>query len=73
MAYPCIVYARTRVDTRSANDRNYKFMNQYEITVIDGDPDSDIPDKILAHFSMCRFDRCFVTDNLNHSVCTLYY
>ena len=71
--YPCIVYSISKIDKRNANDRLYKSMPRYEITVIDKDPDSEIPTMILAHFSMCSFDRNFKSDNLNHSVLTLYF
>ena len=73
MAYPCIVYSRDDIDTDYADDRIYKIRNRYKITIIDPDPDSKIPDIILMHFMMCRFDRRFTSDNLNHTVLILYY
>lgn len=73
MNYPCIRYSKSNIDTKYADDKIYKNTNRYEITVIDRDPDSKIPDKILQHFPMCRFDRPFTADNLNHTVLTLYY
>lgn len=73
MSYPCIVYSRDDVATEHADDRIYKHRNRYEITVIDSDPDSKTPDMIMLHFMMCRFDRSFVTDNLNHTTLILYY
>lgn len=71
--YPCIVYSVLSVNKQNANDKMYKSMNQYKVVVIDSDPDSEIPSKIIAHFPMCRFDRPYTSDNLNHSVLTLYY
>ena len=73
MKYPCIVYSRSNVEISRADDRPYMRNNKYEITVIDSDPDSKFPDDILEHFSMCSFDRAYVSDNLNHFVLTLYY
>lgn len=73
MKYPCIVYSKTGMDQRNANDRLYKGTNRYEVTYIDQNPDSEVPDKILAHFQMCKFDRTFKSENLNHNVLTLYY
>ena len=73
MKYPCIRYSRSNVDVARANNSIYRNTNRYEITVIDKDPDSDIPDRILRHFEMCSFDRGYVADNLNHFVLTLYY
>lgn len=73
MKYPCIRYTRSGVEANHANNQVYKSTNRYEVIVIDPDPDSTIPDTIHTHFRMCRFDRTYVADNLNHSVLTLYY
>ena len=73
LSYPCIKYSKTGVDKRNANNRPYKSINEYGIIVIDPNPDSDIPDRILNHFSMCRFDRAYASDNLNHTSLTLNY
>lgn len=71
--YPCIIYSKSRVNKQNANDRMYKSINEYEVLVIDKNPDSVIPDNILSHFQMCSFDRTYTSDNLNHSVIKLYY
>lgn len=73
MEYPCIKYSRSGMDQKHANNQTYKNTNRYEIIVIDEDPDSEIPDRILEHFPMCSFDREYTADNLNHFVLTLYY
>lgn len=73
MKYPCIRYSRAGMDQKRANNSTYLSTNRYEITVIDRDPDSTIPDSILKHFRMCSFDRAYVADNLNHTTLTLYY
>ena len=71
--YPCIVYSISSVNKQNANNKMYKSMNEYKVVVIDSDPDSEIPNKIIAHFPMCRFDRAYTSDNLNHSALSLYY
>ena len=71
--YPCIVYSISSVNKQNANDKMYKSMNEYKVVVIDSDPDSETPNKIIAHFPMCRFDRAYTSDNLNHSALSLYY
>ena len=71
--YPCIVYSVSSVNKQNANNKMYKSMNEYKVVVIDSDPDSEIPNKIIAHFPMCRFDRAYTSDNLNHSALSLYY
>jgi hypothetical protein len=73
MRYPCIRYSRSGVVAQHADNRMYKSTNRYEITVIDPDPDSVLPDTILTHFRMCQFDRMYIADDLCHSVLTLYY
>lgn len=73
MKYPCIRYSLSGIDIKHANDRIYKDTNRYEVIVISDDPDSNIHEKILRHFQMCRFDRQYIADNLYHKVLTLYY
>lgn len=73
MQYPCIRYSKSGVSQMKADDKQYKSTNQYEIVVIDRDPDSNIPDKILTTFSMCNYNRGYVADNLYHTNLTLYY
>ena len=73
MVYPCVRYSLGGIDSKRADDGIYNSRNRYELIVIDQNPDSDIPNKILNHFQMCRFDRKYVSNNLNHYVITLYY
>lgn len=72
MKYPCIVYARTDIDVKTANNHPYMVTKQYTITVIDSDPDSLIPDNI-ALLPQCKFVTHFTKDNLNHDVYTINY
>lgn len=72
MEYPCIVYKRDNRKDFFSNDRLYLGMNRYSVTVIDKNPDSLIPDKILE-LRYCSFSNSFTADGLNHSIYTLYY
>lgn len=72
MKYPAIVYERARIDNMFANNNPYNQSLGYTVTVIDKNPDSEIVKK-LSLLPLCRFDRHFVSDNLNHDVFTLYY
>ena len=72
MQYPCIVYKRNGIDTEYSDDTIYKYMISYMVTVIDSNPDSDLPEKILS-LPLCRFSRHYTADNLNHDVFTIYY
>ena len=73
MQYPCIRYSMSGVDTKRANNAAYRNTNQYEVIVIDKSPDSTIFEKIIARFPMCRYNRWYTADNLNHYVLTLYF
>lgn len=72
MKYPCIVYRRNNVDSVQADNILYKNVQGYQIIVIDSHPDSLIPNKIL-HLPLCRFDRHYTADNLNHDVYNVYF
>lgn len=72
MSYPCIVYGIDGMDIKRADDRPYLTAKRYSITIIDKDPDSVIPDRLLT-LPYCSFDRCYTSDNLNHWVFTLYF
>lgn len=71
--YPCIVYNRSGVDTKNADNKHYKCTNQYSGVIIDPDPDSSIPDRLLDKFSMSSLSASYTSDNLNHTPFSLYY
>jgi len=72
MAYPCIVYKRYSAKTIFSDNQPYRNVKRYVVTVIDSDPDSDIPDKV-AQLPLCSFYRNYTADDLNHDVFYLYY
>ena len=72
MKYDAIVYSRKNIENVFANNGVYNQHECYEVVVIYRDPDSDIPRKI-SKLPMCRFDRHYEIDNLNHDVFTIYY
>lgn len=73
MVYPCIRYEREEISADRANNKAYQLYNRYLVTVIDRNADSEIPDKIMAAFEMCVFDRAFRADNLNHTTFKLFF
>ena len=73
LRYPCIKYSKDGVNTKYANNSAYINTNKYEGVVIDPNPDSEIPNEILAQFPMCSLGRSYTVDNLNHFTFTLYY
>lgn len=70
--YPAIRYSRSTFNNQYANDRVYKQKIAYVITVIDKKPDNPAVAK-LSNMPLCRFDRNYVADGLNHDVFTLFY
>lgn len=73
MSYDAIRYSLGGKDLVRANNGLYLSTNQYDGIIITRDPDTDIPDKLLSHFKMCRLGSPYVADNLNHYPFTLYY
>jgi hypothetical protein len=76
MDYPCIRYERNggnvRGNVQRAGNLPYRLAKRYQITVIDRNPDSTLPDQVEA-LAMCEFDRWFARDNLNHWVYNLFF
>lgn len=72
MKYPCIIYKRDDSRVAHANNAPYNRRKRYQVTVIDRNPDSDIPDKV-ADLPLCVFDRFYAADNLNHDVYQLFF
>lgn len=70
--YPAIVYSRENIDNVFADDLVYAQNHVYQLTVIDPNPDSEIVNKV-SKLPMCRFNRHFKSDNLNHDVFILNY
>jgi hypothetical protein len=72
MVYPCIVYDLDDVDTSHADNEPYTITDQYQVTVIDRNPDTLIR-KAVEKLPRCSFNRKFVVDGLHHFVYKLYY
>lgn len=72
MNYPCIVYSRNGLLKNDANGKPYMLVKRYQVTVIDLNPDSTIPDRVIE-IPNCSFVTHFTKDNLNHDVYNIYY
>lgn len=70
--YPCIVYQRDFAETEFADNGPYRHDIRYMVTVIDRNPDSDLPGKV-AKLPMTTFNRFYTADNLNHDVYTMFF
>ena len=72
LSYPCIIYSLKDIDPRFANNKPYLLDSSYTLIYITRDPDDPVRYQ-LAEASMCRFDRYYTADNLNHYVYRIYY
>ncbi len=72
MNYPAIVYGLDDIQNNHADDGVYLLHKCYSVTLIDKNPDSSFVDTI-AKLRICRFDRHFKSENLNHWVFSLYF
>lgn len=72
MNYPCIVYKRNNHFGAFADNIRYMHKTQYQLIVIDKDPDSLIPGHV-AEIPLCSFVRHYTSDGLNHDVFNLYF
>lgn len=72
LKYPCIIYKLNDTPAKHADNLKYIVHREYQLTVIDEDPDSRLRENV-AQLKWCRFSRSYVNDNLNHFVFTLNY
>lgn len=72
MQYPAIVYRRYRINNEHADDSVYTQSLEYEVIVIDRDPDSEIVMKV-SRLPRCGHERHYTADGLNHDVFKLIY
>ena len=73
ISYPCVVYSRSSIEHRKADDRRYQSRIRYMVTVISTNPDNEWPQLLLEHFPYARYDRHYNADGLSHDVVTIYY
>jgi hypothetical protein len=73
MQYPCIRYMLDGDETLHAGNKLYRRTKKYQVTVIDRNPDSTLPDVLMDELPLCTFDRFFTADQLNHYVFTLFF
>lgn len=72
MIFPCITYHRDTSETLFAGNNPYRHTKRYEVTVLDRNPDTEIPERVAA-LPMCLHSRTFAADNLNHYIFSLYF
>lgn len=74
LVYPCLIYSISNEEFSYTSNKIYTSIDQYDVTIIDKNPDSTIPkDLVDFGFSRLRFDRSYVYENLHHTVYKLYF
>lgn len=73
LKYPCLLYTKSSGDTLFANNKDYMYHRQYELTFIYEDPDDETPRNVMRQLDYCRANRHFITNNLHHDTMVLYY
>lgn len=72
LVYPCIIYKRDANRSMFAGNKPYRNTKRYQITVVDRNPDSELPDKV-AELPLCSRERFYTADNLNHDVFNIFF
>lgn len=73
IAYPCAIFHRGTISSRSADNRTYKKDDSYDLQWICREPDSEMVHTILEEFRMIRHIRHFTADGLHHDQFKLFY
>ena len=73
LKYPCYVYSRDPSDTIRADNLMYRRVRKYSLTYITKNPDDPLVDVTESHFQMCKFNRHYKADDLNHYHYDLFY
>lgn len=72
LQYPAIVYSRSSITNRYADNSVYNHMIAYQLVVIDKDPDSEIVSKV-SKLQYCKHTSNYKADGLNHDTFLIYY
>lgn len=72
MKYPAIVYSLDGESADFADNDPYSRTKRWAVTVIDRNPDSEIPDRV-SKMRMSLFDRAYTSSNLNHTRYNVYF
>lgn len=73
LKFPCIIYHKSIGRNFNADNKTYIFVDSYDIKVIDSDPDSELPYKMMDSFERIRRERPYSADGLYHYPFVLYF
>lgn len=72
LKYPCIIYRLENYQFQHGDNIKYVGHKRYNVTYVDKDPDSNVPDEILK-LPMSSFNTFYTSENLNHWSFSIYY
>ena len=72
MTYPCVRYQRDSENATFADNRPWRRLKRYQITVIAPKPDNPLL-AALEELPSCVFERHYTADNLNHDVYNIFF
>ena len=72
LAYPCIIYERSDINQKYADNKSYFDMVRYSLILITRTPESSLVNQILE-LPYCSYDRYYAADSLSHDAFTLFY
>ena len=72
MNYPAIVYKLSTINNTPADNQPYLQGTAYQLIYITDDPDDSMV-KTISLLPLCRFDRWYAADNLNHYAYIIFY
>lgn len=73
LKHPCIIYNRNGIDAKYADDSTYMSTQEYQVMLIEKNPDSNVVNEICRHFSKCSVTQQYAINNLYHTTLKLYY
>lgn len=73
LSYPCIIYSIGSGEAKHANNKVYNYTHSYDVTFIYKKPTINIIEQMLSEFEMCKFNRGYISDNLNHYAFKIYF
>ena len=73
MKYPAIVYNLYRLNQRFADNKPYRLLPCYLVTIIDRESNLDWVKNMLETFEYCSLERTYYADNLAHYSFILFY
>lgn len=67
LTYPCVLYKRSGITQRHADNLGYHSSEEYQVTIIDKRVDSPLIDVLLTN-QYCRYVNEFIVDNMHHTI-----